>query len=315
MLENHLDAEELDRSLRADVVAGLTATPRTLPPKWFYDARGSELFEQITELSEYYPTRSERRILADHAAGIAAYTGATSLIELGAGYSTKTRLLLDALPLTTFVTLDVSPSALTAAASAIRADYPDLTVRTLVADFTRHIGHLPDGGERIIALLGGTIGNLLPAERAAFFSSVRAVLRPGEFLLLGTDLVKSPKVIVEAYDDARGVTAEFNRNVLRVLNRELGADFDPDGFAHVALWDADQEWIEMRLRARWPMRVTIPPLDLAMRFGTGEEIRTETSAKFRREGVEKELGEAGFGLARWWTDPDGLFAVSLAVAE
>ena len=318
ILEVHLDADELDRTLRADVVAGLSADSKWLPPKWFYDAHGSELFEQITQLPEYYPTRTESRILRERAAEIARHTGARTLIELGSGYSTKTRLLLDALAahgtLEAFIPMDVSPTALTAAARQIGADYPGLRVHNIVGDLTRHLGHLPGGGDRMIAFLGGTIGNLVPAERTAFFADVREVLRPGEHLLLGTDLVKSPRVVVPAYDDAAGVTADFNRNVLRVLNRHLNADFDLDGFAHVALWDDDQEWIEMRLRARWPMRVTIPALDLVVEFGTGEEVRTEVSAKFRREGVEKELAEAGFALDHWWTDPDGLFAVSLARA-
>jgi len=323
VLEIHLDAEDMARALRADVVAGLTAEPLTagtkfLPPKWFYDARGSELFEQITVLDEYYPTRAERQILERRAADVARHTGAKTLIELGSGYSTKTRLLLDALTahgtLSAFVPMDVSPSALAAAARRLDADYPGLAVHNIVGDFSRHLGHLPGGADRMIAFLGGTIGNLIPAERAAFFADVRSVLADGEFLLLGTDLVKHPRVLVPAYDDAEGVTAEFNRNVLWVLNRELGADFDVDGFAHVALWDAGQEWIEMRLRARWPMRVTIPAVDLVVDFAAGEELRTEVSAKFHRPGVERELTRAGFALEHWWTDSDGLFAVSLARA-
>jgi L-histidine Nalpha-methyltransferase len=318
-LEVHLDADDLDRTLRSDVLTGLTAAPKWLPPKWFYDARGSELFEEITELPEYYPTRTERQILTDHAADIARHTRAEVLIELGAGYSTKTRLLLDALTeqgtLTAFVPMDVSPSALTAAAERISADYPALGVHNIVGDMTRHLKHLPGGGARTIAFLGGTIGNLVPAERATFLADVRSVLEKGEYLLLGTDLVKSPQVLVPAYDDAQGVTAEFNKNVLRVLNGRLHADFDLDGFAHVALWDPDQEWIEMRLRARWPMRVNVRDLGLVVDFTAGEEIRTEVSAKFRREGVERELADAGFALDHWWTDRDGLFAVSLARAE
>ena len=317
-LEIHLDGEDLERALRADVIAGLTAEPKWLPPKWFYDAHGSELFERITLLPEYYPTRTERRILAERAAEIARLTGAKTLMELGSGYSTKTRLLLDALTehgtLGAFVPMDVSPTALTDAAQRIEADYPGLRVHSIVGDLTRHLAHLPRGGDRMIAFLGGTIGNLVPAERAVFFADVRSVLEPGEHLLLGTDLVKPPRVVVPAYDDAQGVTAEFNRNVLRVVNRELGADFDVDAFAHVALWDAEQEWIEMRLRARWPMRVTIPAIDLVVDFAAGEELRTEVSAKFRRAGVEAELARAGFALDHWWTDPDGLFAVSLARA-
>jgi L-histidine N-alpha-methyltransferase len=317
-LEVHLDDDDLDRTLRSDVLTGLTADRKWLPPKWFYDARGSELFEQITELDEYYPTRSERQILTDRAGDIARITGARTLIELGSGYSTKTRLLLDALTerhtLESFVPMDVSPSALTAAATRITADYPGLRVHNIVGDLTRHLKHLPDGGARTIAFLGGTIGNLVPEERAAFLADVRSVLEAGEHLLVGTDLVKSPEVVVPAYDDAKGVTADFNRNVLRVLNRSLDADFDLDGFAHVALWDPEQEWVEMRLRARWPMTVHVRGLDLVVDFAAGEEIRTEVSAKFRREGFERELAEAGFALDQWWTDKDGLFAVSLARA-
>ena len=313
-----LDADDLDRTLRDDVRAGLTANPKWLPPKWFYDARGSELFELITELPEYYPTRAERRILTDRAPEIARETRARALLELGSGYSTKTRLLLDALTaegtLTSYVPMDVSPTALEAAATRITTDFPALRVHNVVGDMTRHLKHLPGDGHRLVAFLGGTIGNLIPAERAAFLADVRAVLNPGEHLLLGTDLVKDPHVVVPAYDDAEGVTAEFNRNVLRVLNAGLGADFDLEGFAHVALWNADQEWIEMRLRARWPMRATIPALNLTVDLASGEEIRTEVSAKFRREGVERELAEAGFTLTHWWTDPDDLFGVSLAKA-
>jgi len=317
-LEVHLDDDDLDRTLRSDVLTGLTADRKWLPPKWFYDARGSELFEQITELAEYYPTRAERQILADRASDIARHTNARTLIELGSGYSTKTRLLLDALTerrtLEAFVPMDVSPTALTAAATRITADYPGLRVHNIVGDLTRHLKHLPNGGSRTIAFLGGTIGNLVPEERSAFLADVRSVLEPGEHLLVGTDLVKSPRVVVPAYDDADGVTADFNRNVLRVLNRSLDADFDLDGFAHVALWDADQEWVEMRLRARWPMHVHVRALDLVVDFAAGEEVRTEVSAKFRRAGFERELAEAGFALDQWWTDRDGLFAVSLARA-
>ncbi|MEV4464855.1 L-histidine N(alpha)-methyltransferase [Micromonospora echinofusca] len=316
-LEIHLEEQDLGRSLREDVRTGLTAEEKWLPPKWFYDARGSELFEEITRLPEYYPTRAERAVLAERAATIAELTGAKTLIELGSGSSEKTRLLLDAFTrrggLGTFVPLDVSVSALRQSTAEIAADYPGLRVRGIVGDFTRHLDRLPTGGRRLVLFLGGTIGNLLPAERARFLAAMRAALEPGDWLLIGTDLVKDPAVVVPAYDDAAGVTAEFNRNVLRVVNRELGADFDPDGFAHVALWDAEREWIEMRLRARRPMRVRV--LDLAVAFAEGEELRTEVSAKFRPEGVAAELGAARFAAHDFWTDPDGLFGVTLARAE
>ncbi|WP_405089641.1 L-histidine N(alpha)-methyltransferase [Micromonospora sp. NBC_01392] len=316
-LEIHLEEQDLDRALREDVRVGLTASPKWLPPKWFYDARGSELFEEITRLPEYYPTRAERAVLAAHAADVAALTGAKTLIELGSGSSEKTRLLLDAFTghgdLGTFVPLDVSVSALRGSTDQIAAAYPGLRVRGIVGDFTRHLDRLPTGGRRLVAFLGGTIGNLLPGERAGFLTAMRAALEVGDWLLIGTDLVKDPGVIVPAYDDAAGVTAEFNRNVLRVINRELGADFDVAAFRHVAVWDPDREWIEMRLRAERPTRVRV--LDLDVTFAAGEELRTEVSAKFRPAGVAAELDRAGFARQAFWTDPDGLFGVSLARAE
>jgi L-histidine N-alpha-methyltransferase len=317
-LEIHLDDADLVRSLRADVTAGLTASPKCLPPKWFYDARGSELFEEITRLPEYYPTRTERAILTEHAPDIARATDAKTLVELGSGSSEKTRLLIDALlahgTLGAFVPLDVSASALREAVDGLSQDYPDLAVHGVVGDMTRHLAHLPNGGSRVVAFLGGTIGNLVPAERRPFLAGLRAILDAGEWLLLGTDLVKDPAIVVPAYDDAAGVTADFNRNVLRVVNRELGADFDVDAFDHVALWNPADEWIEMRLRARTAQRVVIRDLDLTVDFAAGEDLRTEVSAKFRRPGLDAELSAAGFELRHWWTDPAGLFAVSLSRA-
>ncbi|GAA4736940.1 L-histidine N(alpha)-methyltransferase [Phytohabitans rumicis] len=318
-LDIHLTEADQSRALRADARTGLTASPKWLPPKWFYDKCGSELFERITELPEYYPTRAERAALTAHAADIAAATGAKTLVELGSGSSDKTRLLLDALrrygTLGAFAPLDVSEPALRAAATAIDADYPDLDVHAIVGDFTRHLDEIPAGEARLVAFLGGTIGNLVPAERAEFLSGLHAVLAPGEWFLLGTDLVKDPAALVAAYDDAEGVTAEFNRNVLYVLNRQLGADFDPEAFTHVALWDAEREWIEMRLRADRDMTVHIGELDLDVSFAAGEELYTEVSAKFRREGVFAELSAAGFAPLHWWTDPEGRFAVTLAQAQ
>ncbi|MEU3608145.1 L-histidine N(alpha)-methyltransferase [Streptomyces sp. NPDC035033] len=303
--------------LRADVLHGLTRSPKELPPKWFYDARGSELFDAITRLPEYYPTRAEREILAARAPEIAAATGARTLVELGSGSSEKTRFLIDALlpGLAAYVPVDVSESALTGAAGALLADRPELRVHALVADFTRGIA-LPDApGPRLVAFLGGTIGNLLPEERRVFLRSVRTMTAPGDAFLLGTDLVKDESTLVAAYDDAAGVTAEFNKNVLAVIDRELGADADPDDFEHVARWDREREWIEMRLRARHALTVKIPDLDLAVPFAAGEELRTEVSAKFRQEGVRAELAEAGLELVRWWTDDGGRFALSLATAR
>jgi len=318
MLDIHLDEHDIARHLRADVTVGLTAEAKWLPPKWFYDARGSALFEDITRLPEYYPTRTERSILAERAAGIAATTDAKTLVELGSGSSEKTRLLLDALrrhgTLGAFVPLDVSQAALREAVAGLSTDYPELTVRGVVGDMTRHLHHLPDGDNRVVAFLGGTIGNMVPAERATFLRDLRAVLGEGEWLLLGTDLVKDPGIVVPAYDDAAGVTADFNRNVLRVINTRLAADFDVDNFDHVALWDPANEWIEMRLRARTAQRVHIAELGLTVDYARGEEMRTEISAKFRRDGLSAELAAAGFALREWWTDPQGWFAVSLAQA-
>ncbi|BCJ41448.1 histidine N-alpha-methyltransferase [Actinoplanes ianthinogenes] len=317
-LEKHLDERDLARSLRTDVRDGLTATPKRLPPKWFYDARGSLLFEDITRLPEYYPTRTERAILEANAAEIARITEAKTLVELGSGSSEKTRLLLDAMlgrgTLGAFVPLDVSESALRSAVDALTVAYPGLSITGVVGDLTRHLRHLPDGDSRVVAFLGGTIGNLIPAERSAFLTDLRAALHPGEWLLLGADQVKDPAVLVPAYDDAAGITAEFNRNVLRVINRELRADFDPLAFDHVARWDPDHEWIEMRLRSTRAQQVHIHDLNLTVGFAEGEELRTEISAKFRRAGLTAELAASGFALRHWFADPRDWFGVALAQA-
>ncbi|RZU31862.1 L-histidine N(alpha)-methyltransferase [Blastococcus saxobsidens] len=315
-LTSHLTPADASAALRADALAGLTAFPKWLPPRWFYDERGSLLFDEITRLPEYYPTRAERAVLSARAPEIAAASGADVLVELGSGTSEKTRLLLDALrdagTLRRFVACDVDPSVLRAAGAAITAEYPGVEVAAVVGDFTQHLGELPREGRRMVAFLGSTIGNLEPGERAAFLAELAATLSPGDSFLLGTDLVKAPERLVRAYDDAAGVTAAFNRNVLSVLNRELGADFDPEAFDHVAVWDAQQEWIEMRLRSRIDQRVRVAELDLDVAFAAGEEMRTEVSAKFRRARVAGELAAAGLVLTHWWTDPDGDFGVSLA---
>jgi L-histidine N-alpha-methyltransferase len=315
-IDVHLSVDHVANELREDVRAGLTARPKTLPPKWFYDARGSELFEQITGLAEYYPTRAETEALRGAASEIAQMTKAHTVVELGAGSSEKTRLLLDALTacgsLRVFVPQDVSAEALRDTSAAIAGDYPDLSVHGVVGDFTRDLARLPGQSPKMVAFLGSTIGNFLPPERARFLRSIAEVLDAGEWLLLGTDLVKEPGVLVAAYDDAQGVTAEFNRNVLRVINRELQADFDVEAFEHVARWDADHEWIEMRLRARRGMRVRVAALPLEVEFEHGEEMRTEISAKFREDGVRAELAAAGFDVQSRWTDVQGRFAVFLA---
>ena len=312
-------SEADERSLANDVLDGLTRPFKELPPKHFYDARGSELFERICELPEYYPTRTEMAILEDRAAAIVDATGAGELVELGSGASDKARLLLDAMAaagtLRRYVPFDVSESVVRAAADVLVDDYPGLRVHGVVGDFERHLGSLPDpepGVPRIIALLGGTIGNFPPGTRRRFLRSIAGALGPEDSLLLGTDLVKDPVVIEAAYDDADGVTAEFNRNVLHVINRELDADFAVDAFEHVAFFDPRHEWIEMRLRAVRPCSVRVRALGLRVEFAAGEELRTEISAKFSRRRLEADYAAAGLALTRWFVDPDQLFAVSLA---
>jgi L-histidine Nalpha-methyltransferase len=323
-VENRLPAGFRQASLQADALAGLSGEPKSLPPKWFYDARGSDLFEQITELPEYYLTRAERSILHDIAGTVARMTGASTLVELGSGSSEKTRLLLDALrdggTLRRYVPVDVSESALVAAGNAVAADYPQIDVHAVVSDYDSSLGldvaddNAGRGGEgpRLVAFLGSTIGNMPPADRAKFLARIRDGLRPGDALLLGTDLVKDPAVLVAAYNDAAGVTAAFNRNVLSVLNSELGADFDPDAFEHIAIWDPEEEWIEMRLRSAASQEVRIPAIGLTVTFAVGEEMRTEHCAKFRRSGVAAELAAAGLSMSSWWTDPGGRFGLSLS---
>lgn len=316
-LDTHLHPDSYRDSLARDVRAGLTSRSKSLPPKYFYDARGGDLFDQITRLPEYYPTRTERGILQARAADIARLTGAETLIELGSGTSEKTRILLDALTssgtLERFVPFDVDTATLTQASATIAAEYPRLDVHAVVGDFERHLGLLPTQGRRLIAFLGSTIGNFDPAQRALLLGALRSTLRPGDAVLLGFDLVKDTTRLVAAYDDSLGVTAEFNRNVLTVLNRELDADFDPGSFDHVAVWNAEQEWIEMRLRSTRAQIARIGALDLDVRFEPGEDILTEISAKFRRDVVEQEMIAAGLEIHHWWTDPNNDFALSLAL--
>jgi L-histidine Nalpha-methyltransferase len=314
-----LHPDDLSRALRNDVVNGLTSTPKELPPKWFYDDRGCDLFDQITRLPEYYPTEAERAILRNHAGVIAETSAADTLVELGSGTSDKTRTLLDAMAaigqLRRFAPFEVNEATLRTAAAAIADRYADIEVHGVVGDFERHLPSLPSGGRRMIAFLGSTIGNFQPAERKEFLAELAETLHPGDSLLLGTDLVKDTGRLVAAYDDPRGVTAEFNRNVLHVVNRELDADFDPDGFAHVAVFDTGEEWIEMRLRSERTQSVTIRRLDLAVSFDAGEEMRTEISAKFRRERITAELAAVGLRMDRWMTDPAGDFGLSLSFRD
>jgi L-histidine N-alpha-methyltransferase len=302
--------------LADDVRAGLTATPKRLPPKYFYDARGSALFEAITRLPEYYLTRAETEILIDAADAIVQRIQPVELIELGSGSSRKTRLLLEAMHRHRsghrYAPLDFSEDALAGAADALASDYEWLQFDGFVGDFTQDLRRVPRHGRRLVAFLGSTIGNFTPAERAELLGGVAAGLADGDHFLLGVDLVKGRATLQAAYNDADGVTAEFNRNLLHVLNRELDADVPVEAFQHVAFYDERNAWIEMRLRAHQALTLTFPTLDLRVRFAAGEELHTEISCKFTRPQVERELQAAGLKLKVWHEDPERRFALALS---
>nr|WP_205266923.1 L-histidine N(alpha)-methyltransferase [Mycolicibacterium sphagni] len=316
-MSNYLAADSAAHALRSDVRSGLTQNPKSLPPKWFYDAVGSDLFDQITRLPEYYPTRAEAQILRAQSPAIAAASGADTLVELGSGTSEKTRQLLTALrdngSLRRFVPFDVDSSVLELAGAALGTEYPGLEIDAVCGDFEEHLAKIPVGGRRLFVFLGSTIGNLTPGPRKQFLAALADVLDPGDSLLLGTDLVKDAGRLVRAYDDSAGVTARFNLNVLAVVNRELDADFDLAAFEHVARWNPDEERIEMWLRATTPQQVSVGALGLRVDFAAGEEMLTEVSCKFRPDAVTQELAEAGLRRTHWWTDPAGDFGLSLAV--
>jgi L-histidine N-alpha-methyltransferase len=316
-IEVHLDADGA-ATMRRDVQDGLSTEPKELAPKYFYDERGSQLFEQITELPEYYPTRAERSILAERAAEIVAAAGEPrTLVELGSGSASKTRHLLSAMRdagcLETYVPVDISEEITHETAEQLVDEYPGLAVRGLVCDFEHHLERVPNGGgSRLVAFLGGTIGNLYPSARGEFLTRLAALLGPEDCLLLGTDLVKECDRLEAAYDDASGVTAEFNKNVLRVLNRELDADFDLDAFEHVARYDAENTRMDIRLRSLAAQTIRVDGLDMAVDFAAGEEMRTEISTKFTRERLQEVYDDAGLAMSGWFTDRDGDYALSLA---
>ena len=315
VIDVYIHPEDTQRALADDVRAGLSARPKELPPKWFYDAQGSALFDKITRLPEYYPTEAERSILAVYAAAIANLSDADTLVELGSGSADKTRVLLDALrahgSLQRYVPFDVSESALAGASKMIAGYYPGLEVHGVVGDFDRHIDAIPRGGTRMIAFLGGTIGNFAPTPRRRFFEQISSHMNAHDTFLLGVDLVKDPARLVRAYDDELGVTAAFNKNVLAVINRSLGGSFDLDQFEHVARWDPVHEWIEMLLRSIEAQRVTVRDIGLTVDFAAGEEMRTEISAKFRRGGIARELHSAGLEFVRWLPDASDEYALVL----
>jgi L-histidine N-alpha-methyltransferase len=318
-IDVHLPADQA-AAMEQDVRRGLARTPKELSPKYFYDERGSRLFEAITELEEYYPTRRERQILVERSAEIVAAAGnPATLIELGSGSASKTRHLLDAMgdagSLRTYVPVDISEEITRETATALVGEYPGLDVHGLVCDFEAHLERTPttsEAGPRLIAFLGGTIGNLYPDERAAFLRRIAKLLDPDDHLLLGTDLVKDIGRLELAYDDPAGVTAEFNKNVLCVLNRELGGDFDPDAFAHVAHFDIEHEWIDIGLRSLVDQDVFLAALDLTTHFKEGEVMRTEISTKFTRPRLEESYAGTGLKMASWFTDPAEDYALSLA---
>jgi L-histidine N-alpha-methyltransferase len=316
-IESYLEEAD-ERCLANDVLDGLTRPFKELPPKHFYDSRGSELFEQICELPEYYPTRTEMAILTERADEIVARTGATTLVELGSGASEKARILLDAMEragsLRRYVPLDVSERVVEESAQQLTDRYSGLEVHGVIGDFERHLEHVPEwsGQPQLVAFLGGTIGNFPPGTRRSLLRKVGALLGPEDHLLLGTDLLKDPKVLEAAYDDPTGVTAQFNLNVLHVINRELSANFPTEQFEHVAFFDRKHQWIEMRLRAQEACSVEIGDLGISVEFAAGEELRTEISAKFTRPRLEADLAAAGLALEDWFTDDDELFALSLS---
>jgi len=318
-IERCLVAAHHRDQLAADVRRGLTAAAKHLPPKYFYDDRGSRLFEAICELPEYYLTRTEHALLADVAGAAIAAAAAPQLVELGSGASRKTRRLLDALVAAHaapwYVPIDVNETMLRESARALRADYPTLGVHALVADFEHGLPPLPPAARRLVAYLGSSIGNFVPPADVALLSAVAARLQAGDGLLLGADLVKAPAVLEAAYDDAAGVTAEFNRNVLHVINRELAADFVPEDFDHVARFDRVTARVELYLRARRAQRVRIGALDLVVEFAAGETIHTETSRKFTRASLEAMLRVGGFRPTHWFASAEDAFALALATVE
>ena len=315
-IDVHLSPDDVRRRMRSDAISGLQASAKSIPPVWFYDERGSQLFEQITTLPEYYPTRAERSLLEAHAPAIAELSKADTLVELGAGSCEKTRVLLGALQqlgtLSRYIPFDVSDEFLRDAASTLSDEYEGLAVHLVIGDFSKHLTAIPTDGRRLVAFLGGTIGNFDPSQRARFLFDLNCTMSSGDSLLLGTDLVKDRRRLVAAYDDAAGVTAQFNKNVLHVLNTQLGGDFDPDLFSHVAVWNEDEQWIEMRLRAEETTDVTLRGAAISVHFARGEDLLTEISAKFTPKRLEEELRAAGFVVDSMWGADEGEFLLTLA---
>jgi L-histidine Nalpha-methyltransferase len=318
-LDRHLPPDLSTNALRADAREGLTAAGKYIPSKWIFDATGTGLWEKITQLPEYYPFRTERDILMAVADEIGAITQASSIVELGSGSAVKTNILLDALRRTgtiqTYISIDISESALIAAGERLMAEYPGLSVRAVLADFetqaeTIAMDECP--APRLVLFLGGTIGQFTSAQRAEFLRKLHGVFRPGDMLLLGVDLVKDPAELIAAYDDSAGVSTAFNKNLFTVLNAQVGADFNLDNFDYVVTWEDKSERLAMYEQSRIDQVVRLPDIALSIELAAGERIWTGISAKFRRDGIRADLEAAGFSLQHWWTDPDGRYGLSLS---
>jgi L-histidine N-alpha-methyltransferase len=315
-IDVYLDEAGALASMAEEVRAGLTASPKVLLPKYFYDERGSWLFEKITELPEYYLTRAERSLLKDVVGRVAETTRPREIVELGAGSALKTQALLDAGravgTLQRYVPVEVSAAMVEHSAERLSEACPWLEIHAVVGDFERHLGKIPHGENRLVALLGSTIGNLTRPRAVRFLRDVRGLLGDDGHLLLGTDLVKDRAVLEAAYNDSQGVTADFNRNVLRVINHQLRGDFDPESFEHVAEYNDAEQRMEMYLESGSSQQVRVADLDLVVSFDAGERMRTEVSCKYTRDSVGDILHRAGLSLDEWFTDSDGAFALSLA---
>lgn len=302
--------------LKVQITRGLMDIPKTLPSKLFYDERGSTLFEHICELPEYYQTRTEHQLLTQWADEIVALSGAEELVELGSGAATKTRVLLNAMAkanqLQQFVPFDVDESIVRRVSEELVREYPGLQVHGVVGDFLFHLGHIPEGGKRLVVILGGTIGNLLPRAAIDFLTTVQLEMASGDYFLLGVQLITDARRLEAAYNDAQGITAKFNKNIISVLRNTFGAETDPESFDHVARYNQADHRIEMWLRSRQDQRFTIPGLDLSVTLKAGEEIRTEISTKYDQPMAETLLNSSGFKLVKWYTDPQNLIGLALA---
>lgn len=309
-------SEDSRKLLAWDVRTGLSRTPKSLPPKYFYDELGSRLFDAICDTSEYYQTRTELALLKAIAPGLVERVGPTDLVEFGSGAARKTRVLLDAMMAPAgscrYVPFDVSEAMLRSSAERLLQDYPALSVHGIVGDYERHLSHVPAGARRLFIFLGSTIGNFEAAEAVRFIERIGASLGPEDHFLIGMDLVKDERILNAAYNDAQGITARFNKNVLAVINRELHADFDLERFSHVAFFDRDASQIEMHLEAKRQHGVWIRDLELAVPFEAEERVRTEISRKFTKESAAAMLEAAGLALLDWFVSPDGYFALALS---